>query len=179
MVSGQQRGRGAEPGRERAVPCVGAIVRDGADRLLLVRRAHPPAAGRWSLPGGRIEAGEDDAAALVRELREETGLEVAVGPLVGTVEWPGPGGQRYVIADYACTILGGTLAAGDDAAEVRWVHQPDLAALALTDGLLETLRGWQVLAAAESEPGHGAATPRTTHSRSGTGGTGAEPQFEP
>jgi ADP-ribose pyrophosphatase YjhB (NUDIX family) len=61
------------------VECAGAVVRDGSGRFLLVRRARPPALGRWSLPGGRIEPGETPAEAAVREVREETGLEVTVG----------------------------------------------------------------------------------------------------
>jgi ADP-ribose pyrophosphatase YjhB (NUDIX family) len=68
------------------VPCVGGVITDDDGRLLLVQRARPPAAGTWSLPGGRVERGEDDAAAVIREVREETGLDVAAGELVGTVE---------------------------------------------------------------------------------------------
>ena len=61
------------------IPCVGAIIRDPAGRLLLIKRGHDPEAGRWSLPGGRVEPGESDAQALVREMREETGLIVQPG----------------------------------------------------------------------------------------------------
>ena len=75
------------------IPCVGAIVRDGAGRLLLIKRGHDPEAGFWSLPGGRIEPGESDTEALVREMREETGLTVRPGPLIGAVQRPGPGGS--------------------------------------------------------------------------------------
>lgn len=125
------------------VPCVGALVRDGAGRLLLVRRANEPGRGLWSLPGGRVEPGESAEQALVREVREETGLLVTVGPLVGRVERPGPGGVVYDIADHLCRAVGGTLRAGDDAAEVRWVD--GLAALPLTEGLAETLEAWGVL----------------------------------
>ncbi|HMA45799.1 MAG TPA: NUDIX domain-containing protein [Frankiaceae bacterium] len=125
------------------VPCVGALVRDGAGRLLLVRRGNEPGRGLWSLPGGRVEPGESAEQALVREVREETGLLVTVGPLVGRVERPGPGGVVYDIADHACRTVGGTLRAGDDAAEVRWVG--GLAGLPLTEGLAETLDAWGVL----------------------------------
>ena len=99
---------------EPRIPCVGAIITVGG-RILLIRRGHEPEAGRWSLPGGRIEAGESDEQALVREVREETGLEVAPGPLIGAVDRPRPGGGVLVIRDYAATVTGGTLAAGDDA----------------------------------------------------------------
>ena len=65
------------------VRCVGAVIKDRGNRLLLIKRGHEPGAGLWSLPGGRIEPGETDQQALVREVREETGLAVTAGPLVG------------------------------------------------------------------------------------------------
>ncbi|GAA4690047.1 NUDIX domain-containing protein [Pseudonocardia yuanmonensis] len=124
----------------RHVPCVGAIAHDATGRLLLIKRGTEPGRGRWSLPGGRVEPGEDDSAALVREMAEETGLAVEPGPHVGTV-LIGP----YRIADYRCTVVGGTLTAGDDAADARWVDATEFAALPLVDGLAETLAGWAVL----------------------------------
>jgi mutator protein MutT len=126
------------------VPCVGAIIVDERGRLLLVRRANPPAAGQWSLPGGRIEPGETPSQAVAREVREETGLIVDVGRLVGSVQRPGPDGRVYAIADYECTPVGGVLAAGDDATDARWVDLVELDAMDLTDGLLSTLRQWRV-----------------------------------
>jgi 8-oxo-dGTP diphosphatase len=134
-----------EGGAAALVACAGAIVVDGDGRLLLIRRGQEPGRGLWSLPGGRCEPGEDAAAAAVRETYEETGLEVAAGRLVGRVERPGPGGVTYVIDDLACTVTGGTLRAGDDAAETRWVGPAELAALPVTDGLLDALSGWGVL----------------------------------
>lgn len=128
------------------VPCVGGIVRDDENRLLLVRRRNDPGAGLWSLPGGRVEDGEWDHAALVRELREETGLDVAVGHLVGAVRRDGPGGVVFLIHDYVCSVVGGELAASDDAIDARWVMASELEALPLVPLLLETLRGWGVLA---------------------------------
>ena len=127
------------------IPCVGGIVRDGAGRLLLIKRGHDPEAGRWSLPGGRIEPGETDEQALVREMREETGLTVLPGPLRGAVERPGPGGSVLDIRDYAATVTGGTLAAGDDAADARWVAAADVPRLPLTSGLADALVSWNVL----------------------------------
>ena len=129
----------------RRIPCVGAIVRDGAGHLLLVQRGHDPEAGRWSLPGGRVEPGETDAEALVREMREETGLIVTAGPLVGAVERPGSGDTVLDIRDYAATVTGGQLTAGDDAAAARWVAPADVTSLPLTTGLAEALRAWGVL----------------------------------
>jgi 8-oxo-dGTP diphosphatase len=132
-------------GRAVRVACAGAIVLDGAGRLLLIRRGREPGRGLWSLPGGRCEPGEDAAAAAVRETYEETGLEVTAGRLVGRVERPGPGGITYLIDDLACTVTGGTLRAGDDADDARWVGAAELAALPVTEGLLEALTRWGVL----------------------------------
>lgn len=129
----------------RRVRAVGAVAFDAERRLLVVRRAHPPALGRWSLPGGRVEPGESDADALAREVLEETGLVVTIGELVGQVERPGPGGIVYDIADHLCTVVGGTLAAGDDAADARWVSYAELARLPVTAGLVEALREWGAL----------------------------------
>lgn len=127
------------------VRCVGGIVRDGRGRLLLVRRGRPPGAGLWSVPGGRVEPGEDDAAALVRELKEETGLDVVAGALAGSVDRPGPGGVVYEIHDYEARAVGGVLRAGDDAADARWVTAAELRELPLTDGLVEALESWGLL----------------------------------
>lgn len=127
------------------VPCVGAVVHDEAGRLLLVLRGRPPAAGTWSLPGGRVEPGEDDVTAVAREVLEETGLLVDVGTLVGVVEREGLSGSLYVIADYACVVVGGALVAGDDADDVTWATLADLGALPLAPLLREALTGWDVL----------------------------------
>ena len=127
------------------IPCVGAVIKDDQGRLLLIKRGHEPGAGLWSLPGGRIEPAETDAEALVREMREETGLAVQAGPLLGSVRRPAPGGNVLDIRDYGATITGGTLRAGDDAAEARWVASGDLAGLPITEGLVEALTDWGVL----------------------------------
>lgn len=127
------------------VRCVGALVRDGDGRLLLVERGQPPAQGTWSLPGGRVEAGESDAEAVAREVREETGLRVRTGALVGRVERPGPAGVTYEIFDYAATVAGGRLRAGTDAADARWVDPGELLSLPCAPGLVDTLRGWRQL----------------------------------
>ena len=124
---------------------MGAVIKDDQGRLLLIKRGHEPGAGLWSLPGGRIEPGETDAEALVREMREETGLDVQAGPMLGSVRRPAPGGMVLDIRDYEATISGGTLRAGDDAAEARWVAPGDLAGLPITEGLVEALTDWGVL----------------------------------
>ncbi|MFF1610229.1 NUDIX hydrolase [Amycolatopsis sp. NPDC058278] len=126
------------------IRCVGGIAFDPYGRLLLIRRLNNPGSGQWSLPGGRVEPGETDKEAVVRELFEETGLDVIPGTLVGTVR-RGP----YEIFDYACEVEGGVLTAGDDASEARWSDAADLAALEAAGELVEllyvTLRDWNAL----------------------------------
>jgi ADP-ribose pyrophosphatase YjhB (NUDIX family) len=133
---------GAVPGH---VACVGAVVHDAEHRLLMIRRANPPGAGRWSLPGGRVEAGESDAEAVRREVAEETGLEVVVGVRVGTVFLPGLAGVSYDVRDYACAVIGGRLRAGDDATDARWVRRAELLSLDTPPGLVDTLAEWGML----------------------------------
>jgi 8-oxo-dGTP diphosphatase len=118
---------------------VGAVaVRDGA--LLLVRRGRGPAAGEWSVPGGHVESGETLAAAVVREVLEETGLEAVVDGFLGWVERIGAD-HHFVILDFAVTVLdkAATPVAGDDATEVAWVPLADLTDVRLVDGLYEFL----------------------------------------
>ena len=128
------------------IPCVGAIIKDDLGRLLLIKRGHAPGAGLWSLPGGRIEPGETDAEALVREIREETGLAVEAGHLLGTVRRPARDGDVFDIRDYTATVTGGRLQPGDDAADARWVDAIEMESLPITEGLTETLTSWAVLA---------------------------------
>ena len=118
------------------VECAGAVVRDEAGRLLLVQRAHDPAAGRWSLPGGRIEPGESAARAAAREVAEETGLQIEVGRLLQTVDLP----WNFRVHDFEATVVGGQLCAGDDAADVRWCTPEEVEALPVSPGLLDELR---------------------------------------
>ena len=128
------------------IPCVGAVIRDDAGRLLLVKRGHEPGKGLWSIPGGRVEAGESDAAAVVREVREETGLVVVPGRLIGSVRRPAGGdGGVFDIRDYAAAVTGGALVPGDDADDAVWAGPAELATLPLTAGLLDTLRSWGVV----------------------------------
>jgi 8-oxo-dGTP diphosphatase len=126
----------------RRIPCAGAVIKDAAGRLLLIRRGHEPGAGLWSLPGGRIEPGETDQQAVVREVLEETGLRVECGSLLGTAELPGPDGAVIDVSDYLAVITGGELTPGDDADDARWVTAAELADLPLTDGLAGYLAAW-------------------------------------
>jgi len=111
---------------QQRIPCVGAILTDG-EQILLIRRGHEPEAGRWSLPGGRVEPGETDQQALIREM-----------------DRPQPGGRVLAIRDYAATVTGGTLGAGDDADDARWFSMHELHSLPLSTGLLEALNDWGV-----------------------------------
>ena len=124
--------------------CVGAVaVADG--RLLLVRRGRGPAAGSWSVPGGRVEAGETLAEAVVRELAEETSLEGVCDELVGWVERVGPD-HRLVILDFRVRVLeAGEPVAGDDASEAAWVPLSEVAELRLVEGLAEFLHEHGIL----------------------------------
>jgi 8-oxo-dGTP diphosphatase len=131
--------------RVSVIPCVGGVIKDDQGRLLLIKRGHAPGAGLWSLPGGRIEPGETDAEALVREMREETGLTVEPGRLIGRVQRTSQAEDVLDIRDYAATVTGGTLRPGDDAAEARWVAPGDLESLPITEGLVEALTDWGVL----------------------------------
>jgi len=120
-----------------SVPCVGAVIADADGRLVLVRRANPPHAGLWSLPGGRMEPGETREQAVVREVAEETGLRVYVERRVGRVSI-----GDYDVVDFACRIVGGSLVAGSDAADAAVA---DPRTLDCTPGLVEILTGWGVL----------------------------------
>lgn len=128
----------------RPVVAVGAVVvRDGA--LLMVQRANDPGRGLWSIPGGRVEGGEYLADAVRREVREETGLEVTVGSLLGILEVPGQ--AHYVILDYTAQVSGDAVPRpAGDAADARWVPLEDVGSLECTPRFVETLTAWGVLA---------------------------------
>jgi ADP-ribose pyrophosphatase YjhB (NUDIX family) len=106
----------------------------------LVRRGHAPAIGTWSLPGGRVEPGETLAAAAAHEVLEETGLVVEVGELIQTVPV-----FDYLVHDFAATVIGGALRAGDDASDVRWCEPAEIPTMTLSPGLLDELRRMRVL----------------------------------
>ncbi|TYP89913.1 ADP-ribose pyrophosphatase YjhB (NUDIX family) [Blastococcus xanthinilyticus] len=128
------------------VPCVGALVHDRAGRLLLVRRRNDPGRGLWSVPGGRVEPGETVAAAVEREVLEETGLRVRAGAEVGRVRIDS-GPVVYEVTDLACSLVDDDASpvAGDDAADVLFADARTLAGLPCTPGLVATLGGWGVL----------------------------------
>jgi 8-oxo-dGTP diphosphatase len=124
--------------------CVGAVTVD-AERLLLVRRGHGPAAGEWSVPGGRVEAGETLAEAVLREVAEETGLEGMCDELIGWVERIDDD-HHFVILDFRVSVLDpGDPVAGSDAVEAAWVPLEEVAELNLVDGLAEFLHEHGIL----------------------------------
>lgn len=117
---------------------VGVILFDAEGRVLLVQRGHPPEQGRWTVPGGRVERGEPLQAACLRELHAETGLRARLGPLAEVVEYIAPE-YHYVILDYLATDPAGDLAAGEDAADARFVPLAEVPTYPTTPGLLPVL----------------------------------------
>ncbi|MGY1838302.1 MULTISPECIES: NUDIX domain-containing protein [unclassified Modestobacter] len=132
------------------VPCVGAVVHDAAGRLLLIQRGHAPSAGLWSVPGGRVEPGETEPDAVVRETHEETGLRVRPVSVAGRVRIPGDG-VLFTVTDWRCDLAGEGQrpVAGDDAAAVAFVDAAGLAALEaagrVAPGVVAALTGWGLL----------------------------------
>ena len=127
----------------RVEVAVGAVVRRGGE-ILLIRRARGAAVGQWAIPGGRVEFGEGLKAAVAREVREETGLDVEVGRFLGWAERMGddPAPYHYVILDFAAEPLDAavTPCAGDDADDVAWVPTNAIETYRLVAGLAEFLR---------------------------------------
>ena len=116
---------------DRPVVAVGAVILDH-DRVLLVKRGHEPLKGAWSLPGGVVEIGETLDAALAREVFEETGLPVDVGPVIEVLERVQHDAEgrvefHYVIIDYLCRARATQIAHGSDADDARWIPITDLA----------------------------------------------------
>src|SRR5580658_11313366 len=123
---------------------VGAIIIEGA-RVVLVKRAHPPIQGQWSIPGGVLEVGELVREAAIREAREETGLIVEPGELLGVYDRVLRDAENrvqyhYVLIDFLCRRVGGELQAASDAAEVRWFTREELPALRLAEDTLDVIR---------------------------------------
>jgi 8-oxo-dGTP diphosphatase len=123
---------------------VGAIIIEDA-RVVLVKRLHPPLQAEWSIPGGVLEVGELVREAAIREAREETGLTVEPGELLGVYDRilrdPEQRVQyHYVLIDFLCRRVAGSLAAASDAAEVKWFSREELPALNLAEDTLDVIR---------------------------------------
>ena len=117
---------------------VGAVIVDEQARALLVKRRFEPLAGQWSLPGGAVDVGETLEACVIREMREETGLDVEVGRVIEVFDRimhdaDGRVQYHYVLVDYVCRPVGGTLTAASDVADAMWVAESALAEFHLTD----------------------------------------------
>lgn len=120
---------------------VGAVVFNDADEILLIRRGKEPMYGRWMVPGGTLEWGETLEAAAVREVLEETGIEIRIDGFVEIIEalTPGEAGFHFVIMDYVASAIGGTLQAGSDALEATWFGAAALNDLDLTADLVSVI----------------------------------------
>lgn len=123
---------------------VGAIIIEG-ERVLLVKRAHPPLQAHWSIPGGVLEVGELVREAAVREAREETGLVVEPGELLGVYDRILHDADKrvqyhYVLIDFLCCPVGGELLAASDAAEVGWFTREELPELKLAEDTQDVIR---------------------------------------
>src|SRR3984957_13719167 len=123
---------------------VGTIVIENS-RVVLVKRAHPPLQNQWSIPGGVLEVGELVREAAVREAREETGLTVEPGELLGVYDrvlrTPEQRVQyHYVLIDFLCRRVAGEIAAASDAAEVGWFTREELPALNLAEDTFAVIR---------------------------------------
>lgn len=127
------------------LPSCHALVRDG-ERILLVQRARPPLAGHWGLPGGGVELGETVEAALIREVAEETGLQVRLSRFLGFVDAIERDEEQrikyhYVIFYFEAEAVGGALQPADDAAQAEWVRVADALQRPRTDAVDRCL-GW-------------------------------------
>lgn len=148
-MSTRRRTRDGRRYPKRPILGVGAVVfRRG--RVLLVERGREPLKGLWSLPGGVLEVGETLESAVVRETREETGLEVKPVALVEIFERlildaRGRPEYHYVLIDFLCRISGGALAPADDVRRAEWVRREDLRRYRLTEGAAEVIaKAWRL-----------------------------------
>ena len=128
---------------QRPIIGVGALILK-RDRILMAQRGKEPLKGSWSLPGGALETGESLADGVRREVREETGLDIRPLGVLEIFERimrdaSGAPEYNYVLIDYMCRIVGGTLAPGDDVCAVEWVRRRDLPKIEITEGTLAVI----------------------------------------
>ena len=134
----------------RPIVGVGAVIRGDDGRVVLVKRKYEPLAGQWSLPGGSLELGETLEAGTAREVLEETGLVVDVGPVIEVfdrilVDEDGKVRYHFVLVDYLCRPRGGELRAGSDVADVALAAPAELARFHVTDKVHDVVRRAAVL----------------------------------
>jgi len=135
---------------ERPLVGVGGVVMHEA-RALLIKRGSEPLLGQWSIPGGSLEVGETLTEGVARELLEETGLTVRVGPLIEvferidaavpkrTVDGVERPRYHYVIVDYLCERISGEARAGGDVTDIAFATEEDLAKFGMTDTAMRIL----------------------------------------
>ena len=129
---------------ERPIVGVGGVV-IAEERALLIRRAHPPLEGQWSIPGGTLEVGETLIEGVKRELAEETGTEVRVLEMIEVFERISRDDTErpkyhFVILDYLCELVGGEPHAGSDVTDVAWCHEAEMANYSLTPTATRVIR---------------------------------------
>lgn len=134
---------------------VGAVIVQSG-KALIVKRAHDPRRGEWSLPGGRVELGESLVDATSREMLEETGLVVEVGEVIEVFDrihrHDDAVRYHFVIVDFLCRVIGGSLCAGDDAEDVAWVDGAEAERYGVNEHALRVLRHGLALAARGTVP---------------------------
>jgi 8-oxo-dGTP diphosphatase len=126
----------SRPASPSPVVAVGAVIWNAHEEIVLIRRGTPPRVGEWSIPGGKVEWGETLPQALLREVREETGLQVEIEGLIEIVDAvtrdpAGAVARHYVLIDFSAYLLSGSLTAGSDASEARWVPYRSLSEYSL------------------------------------------------
>jgi ADP-ribose pyrophosphatase YjhB (NUDIX family) len=141
---------------ERPIVGVGAVIVDDG-KVVLIRRKYEPLKGHWSLPGGMVEIGEPLEAALTRELLEETGLVVDVGPVIEVFDRITRDEERrvryhFVLIDYLCWPSAGSLRAGSDVDAAIWADPAGLAGYSLTDKATSVIQRGLTLAREAPRP---------------------------
>jgi 8-oxo-dGTP diphosphatase len=141
---------------ERPIVGVGAVIVDDG-KVLLVKRKYEPLKGHWSLPGGMVEIGEPLESALTREMQEETGLAVDVGPVIEVFDRIMRDEERrvryhFVLIDYLCWPTGGALCAGSDVDAAIWADPAALEQYSLTEKATSVIQRGLTLAREAPRP---------------------------